>query len=371
VIEPEPLQQVGRTYVLWRGHKLSYFSGCDYFRLSTHPKVLRALTAGLKRFGLNVSASRLTTGNHSLYDELERRLAWFFKVEAALVVPTGYVANLAVAQALSGHYSHALIDEAAHASLRDASKMLECPVLQFKHESPSDLAVAVRRCGPGSRLIVLTDGLFSQDGSVAPIKKYLNVLPQDSSILVDDAHGMGVLGPNGRGAGEQIHAKGRMIQTITLSKALGVYGGAILGSKALRRKILRRSQLFVGCTPLPLPLVSAALQALTILRSDRSLRSRLSRNTNSVRSALLETGIVIPIAPGPIISLLPRDRMAVAKVKGALVKAGVYPPFIQYPGGPKSGYFRFVISSEHTGDQLKALATALIGASNLLVPLRR
>src|SRR5215813_10996451 len=106
--EPETLQQIDRTYVLFRGRKLSYFSGCDYFRLSSHPRVIEAVQNGIRKFGLNVAASRLTTGNHQLYQQLEQALADFFEAQAALVVPTGYLANLVVAQTLAGNFSHAL-----------------------------------------------------------------------------------------------------------------------------------------------------------------------------------------------------------------------------------------------------------------------
>src|SRR5215471_6917902 len=109
VIEPEPLQQVDRTCVYCRGRKLSYFAGCDYFRLASHPEVLGAISAGLKRYGWNVAASRLTTGNHFLYQALEKQLAGFFEAETALLVPSGYVTNLAVAQTLRGQFSHVLI----------------------------------------------------------------------------------------------------------------------------------------------------------------------------------------------------------------------------------------------------------------------
>src|SRR5437870_3658525 len=114
--EPEPLQQLDRTYVRFRDRKLSYFSGCDYFRLASHPKVIAALQAGGRKYGLNVAASRLTTGNHVLYRQLEQRLADFFDAEDALLVSTGYLANLVVAQALARNCSHALIDEKAHPS---------------------------------------------------------------------------------------------------------------------------------------------------------------------------------------------------------------------------------------------------------------
>jgi 8-amino-7-oxononanoate synthase len=366
VIEPEPLQQIDSTYVRWRKRKLSYFSGCDYFRLSSHPRVTRALAEGLKQYGLSVAASRMTTGNHALYRQLEGRLARFFKADAALLVPTGYVANLAAAQALAGNFSHVLIDEFSHPSLWDASKMLECPVLKFGHRSVPDMASALRRCGPGSKPILLTDGMFSRDGSVAPLKEYLKLLPKDAAVLVDDAHGAGVLGEHGGGTVE--HAKvnrRRVILTITLSKALGTYGGAILSSESLRMKLLAKSQLFVGSTPLPLPVANAALQALSSIETDKSFRARLNQNTDYVKNALWKAGAAIPEAPGPIIALQPNNDAAAAKMKRVLLRAGIYPPFIIYPGGSPSGHFRFVISSEHSREQLENLVGVLTGTVRL------
>jgi len=370
VIEPERLQQIDRTYVLWRGRKLSYFSGCDYYRLSSHPKLVRALATGLKEFGLSVAASRLTTGNHALYGELEQRLARFFKTETAVLVSSGYAANLVAAQALAGQFSHALIDDTAHPSLMDASRFLDCPVLKFAHQSATELDSTVRRCGPGSKLILLTDGMFSRDGSVAPLKEYLKVLPPDALVLLDDAHGAGVLGEKGRGTMEHSGASHRrVIQTITLSKAFGAYGGAILGSRSLRTGVLKRSHLFVGSTPLPLPIVSAALEALRIFETDRTLRSRLFEHTLRVRNALERAGLSLPETPGPIIALSAKQSSAAPKLKGALLRARIYPAFIRYPGAPAAGYFRFVISSEHTAAQLENLAGVLIRNAHLVVPI--
>src|SRR5882762_3709702 len=278
--EPLPLQQIDRTFVRLGRRKFSYFSGCDYFRLASHPRVIAALQSGLKKYGLNVAASRLTTGNHILYTNLERQLARFFNAEDALLVSNGYLTNLVVAQALARNFSHALIDERAHLSLFDAARFLDCPLIKFKHRDPLDLAQSVRRCGPGSKLILLTDGMFSHDGSAAPLGHYLSALPKDALILVDDAHGAGVLGQTGKGSLEHCGVdRRRFIQTITLSKAFGVYGGAILATTAVRRRILRHSSLFIGSTPVPLPLASAALEAVHILKTDHTLRRRLTQNT--------------------------------------------------------------------------------------------
>jgi 8-amino-7-oxononanoate synthase len=370
VIEPDPLQQVDRTWVYFRGRKLSYFAGCDYFRLSTHPEVLSALRAGLEDYGWTVAASRLTTGNHLLYKELELQLAQFFQAPTALLVPSGYLTNLAVAQALAGQCSHVLVDEAAHPSLWDAANAFDCPVLSFGHRSAQSLAATVTRCGADARIVMLTDGMFSRDGSVAPLKDYQQVLPRDAMLLVDDAHAAGVLGAKGRGSLEHTGVdRKRVTQTVTLSKAVGTFGGAILGSAALRRKIIDKSHIFVGSTPLPLPIVCATRQALKILRADKTLRSRLFQNTKFVRDGLRSCGLAFPETPGPIVAAKPTSAAAEAKIRTTLLKTAIYPSLISYPGGPPCAYLRFVISSEHTRAQLDNLVAALADSAKLLQPL--
>ena len=233
-----PLQQVDRTHVRYQNRKLSYFGGCDYFRLSSHPAVLAALQAGLKKFGLTVAASRKTTGNHALYEKLEKRLADFFAVPDAVLLSNGYATNLVVAQTLTGNFSHVLIDERAHASLVDAATFFDCPVIRFSSRDAEAVARVVQKIGWRSRPALLTDGVFAHDGELAPLQAYLRLLPRDAAILLDDAHGTGVVGKTGKGTVEQLEApKDRIIQTISLSKAFGVYGGAVLGPRSLCDRI--------------------------------------------------------------------------------------------------------------------------------------
>ncbi len=356
----EPLQQVDRTFVVSGGRKLSYFGGCDYFRLSSHPAVLAAMREGLDRFGLNVAASRKTTGNHPLYEKLERALEAFFGVEAAVLVSNGYVANLVVTQALAGEFTHALIDERAHGSLFDAAALPGCPVLPFKHRDAADARRAARAAGHRARLLVLTDGLFSHSGQVAPLGDYLRLLPKHTVLLVDDAHGAGTLGRLGRGTLEFLGvSEERIIQTVTFSKAFGVYGGAVLGSRRLRDRIVSRSRLFTGNTPLPLPLANAVLTALQVIRADARMRRRLLFNTRYVKAALRSAGFPVPDGPGPIAPIEPRDARHAESLRRRLLAHGIHPPLIRYPGGPASGYFRFAISSEHSAEQLDALARCI------------
>ncbi|HEX3989067.1 MAG TPA: pyridoxal phosphate-dependent aminotransferase family protein [Verrucomicrobiae bacterium] len=343
--------------MIWKNRRLSYFAGCDYFRLASHPEVINAVKVGLAKYGLNVAASRLTTGHHALYDRLEKALADFFGAPAALLVGNGYATNLIVAQGLRGDYSDVLIDARAHASLRDAADILRCPITEFKHRDLNDL---VRRLKGKSRPLVLTDGVFSQDGQIAPLREYLEVLPRGGMILLDDAHSAGVLGANGRGTLEFTKTpRSRIIQTVTLSKAFGVYGGAILCGRAMREKIISGSRMFAGNTPLPLPLANAALASIGILRRDSSLRSRLNENVKYIKDALRSIGMTLPETPAPILAIIPRNRGQTQALRKLLLAHDVFPSFIRYPGGPESGYFRFVISSEHSRGQLDSLIASL------------
>jgi 8-amino-7-oxononanoate synthase len=344
----EPLQQIDRTHVLYRGRKLIYFGGCDYFRLAHDRHVLLAAAKALKAGMLNVAASRITTGNHPLYGQLEAALCVFFKVQSALLTSTGYTANLVTAQAFAGQFSHALIDERAHPSLKDAVHFLDCPVLEYKHRDPLHATQTVARCGRQAKVVLLTDGVFGQDGTLAPLPELLKILPRDATLLLDDAHGAGVLGKRGRGTAEHFSIRDkRIVTTITLSKAFGTYGGAVLGSRSLCNIIVARSNLFGGSTPPPLPFATAACAALATVSASDVMRARLQRNMKLVgRDA-------------PILSVMPRNAGEATRLKKSLLHAGIFPTLIRYPGSPPNGYFRFAVSSEHTPDQIQRLLATL------------
>jgi len=344
----EPLTQIGRVHVQYRGQKLIYFGGCDYYRLAVGSRLRKVVMRAVQQDGLNVAASRVTTGNHSIYEQLEAALKAFFKAGAALVTSTGYTANLVIAQALAGEFSHVLIDERAHASLKDAAQSFNCPVVEYKHRDPIHAAQGVARCGEFARIALLTDGVFAHDGTIAPLPELIRVLPSDGMLLLDDAHGAGVLGNNARGTAEHFSIRDkRMTRSITLSKAFGAFGGAVLGSKEICRKIVSRSRLFAGSTPPPLPLAKAAICALAHVQSNAGLRARMKRNIKLLGRDF------------PITTFLPNSEAEAAHLKRDLLKAGIFPCLIHYPGGPRSAYFRFAISSEHTPKQIERLLAVL------------
>jgi len=358
--EPEPLEMIGDNEVRWRNRKLIHFSGCDYFRLARHPAIASSARRSLEKFGLNVAASRLTTGNRKLYAELEKKLAAFVGAETAVVLPNGYLAPVVAAQALSGEFSHVFIDELSHAALVDAARMLDCPLKIFPHKDLPRVARLVAKLPGGSRPILFTDGMFAHDGSVAPLSEYSKLLLPAGMILVDDAHGAGVLGARGRGTLEHTGVnRTRIIQCATLSKAFGSYGGVVFGTRALRNKIVTHSHAFAGSTPLPPPLAGAAIEALEILQHEPRRRERLFHNVSHLRAQLLQSGWEIAETPGPIVRLPFLNSAQDTDLKKRLLAAGIYPPFIKYGKVSALGFFRFVISSEHTPRHLDKLARVL------------
>ena len=230
---PQSIQPVDATHVRYRGRRLVYFGGCDYYRLARHPHLLKAHARAAARDGLGTGASRMTTGNHPAHDALEAELKKFFDCETATVIGDGYLANIALGQALGSGakaFDALLIDEYAHLSLRDAAKFVGCPVVTYRHCDGDDLAKRLAKRKNDRQILLLTDGVFGATGRITPIANLAKVLPRGSVVWVDDAHGAGVLGDRLRGTVEHVAPSGfkgrELIQSTTLSKAFGSYGGA-------------------------------------------------------------------------------------------------------------------------------------------------
>jgi 7-keto-8-aminopelargonate synthetase-like enzyme len=355
------LRQVSPTEVEWRGRRLAYFGGSDYFRLSWHPQVRAAVATAQAEEGHNVAASRMTTGNHPLYGELERSLAKFFGAPAALVTATGYTAPLVAAQALAGLVTHVIVDERAHNCLKDAARLSGVEVISFAHRNIAALAQAIRATGRRAQPVVFTDGLSPLDGTVPPLADYLAVLPANAWLLVDDAHGVGTLGKRGRGVLEVLGKRDpRVLLTLTLSKAFGAYGGAVLGPKWLRERMVAHSGIYSGSTPLPPPLAAAAQTALALLHgSGESLRARLRANTLVVKEAFRATHPDWLARPGPTFTVSFCEPRKQEQLRRRLLAADIYPTLIRYRNGPADCFFRFAIASEHTPRQLTALRDVL------------
>ncbi len=358
---PATLTVEGQSRVVYRGRALTFFGGCDYLRLSTHPAVVEAARDAAVR-GLGVAASRLTTGNDPSLAACERELARFFQAEACALTATGYMANLALGQTLAGRFTHALMDERAHVSLRDAAALMGASVREFRHIHVDALEKAFLELPSGARAVVMTDGMFPLDGVVPPLAAYWNRLGPNVEWWIDDCHAAGTLGKRGRGSIEY-HGGTRkgVYQIITLSKALGAFGGAILSDPQTVQALWRKSRSFAGSSPPPLPLVAAARQSLRILALESERLKRLQDNRLWVKQRLREAGILDAISPGPMFLVTPKSTSDRLRIRRRLLASRIHPPYIHYPGAPAGGAFRFAVSSEHRPEELAQLVEALTG----------
>ncbi len=330
------------------------------------------MVQSIKHHGGSVGASRVTTGNHPLYLELESRLASFFGFQSATLVSSGYASSLIAVQALTTPPARVVMDEKSHSSLRLAAGFLEVPSYSFAHRDTEDFHRRLRERGEGSATLVLTDGLFSFSGAVPDLTQYAKGLGAGDVLLVDDAHGAGVIGPRGRGVldSKPRLSPNQLILTLTLSKAFGVHGGVILSSRAFQANIHQKSHFFAGHTPPPLHTAAGTLAAIDIFESEGEiLRGRLAETVNRLRMALRHGGLDVPPHPGPVVGLIPKSRAASRRLRQSLLDASIYPPLVVYPGAPLGGYYRFAFSSEHGPAQLDLLARVLLRHKSCLGPM--
>jgi 8-amino-7-oxononanoate synthase len=362
-VGPE-LRFLDRTQVLFEGKPYLFFGGTDYHRLASHPEVVTACRMEAERGGLSCAGSRITTGNHSLYERLEEELAAFLGTREATLCSGGYLSNAVALEALADDAWRFFLDSGAHVSLASPVRGYGPErVCSFRHSDPGDLMDQIRNgLRPGERPLVLTDGVAPADGELAPLAEYWEaVRDRGGLLLVDDAHGIGTVGPRGQGAPRAAGLPASaFVQTGTLSKALGTFGGLVVGPAGLAAKVLERSQAFVGATPIPPPLAAAAIRSIEILRANPGMIDGLQERTARTRARLASMGFAVGSSPAPIVSVSHRDVAKNERLRLRLLEHGIYPPLIRdYPGSPPGGHFRFALSSAHTAQDVERLLEAV------------
>lgn len=353
------LRFLDRTKVLHEGKPYLFFGGTDYHRLSSHPDVLRAVQEVAHSGGLSCAGSRTTTGNHPLLAELERRLAKFLSAGAAVTCASGYLSNAMALEAVAGEFQRFFIDGSAHSSLTGpAGRLPREAVVTFKHADPEDLERLLKgNLRPGERPLVLTDGVVPVDGELPPLGAYWGLVGEvGGALLVDDAHGIAVVGPGGKGSPAEAGLPAEsFIQAGTLSKGLGTFGGVVAGPAALAGKIAEKSPTFVGATPIPPPLAAAAIRSIEILQANPGLLASLRTRALRVRERVRALGFRVPASPAPILSVTHHDTGKNLRLRSLLLERGIYPTFTNYPGSSPGGHFRFAISSAHTEEEIDLL----------------
>ncbi len=360
------------------GREYLYFAGTGYLGLQAHPAVIAAAATAVQRFGVHSATTRTGFGNSPPVLEVEQRAAEILGAEAACYLVTGYAGNFVIAAAMRSEVDVAFIDEAAHDCLHEAVRWLDLarPAIAFRHRDVGHLVDLLRReLSRGQRPLVMTDGVFAASGRLAPLEEYLVVL-QDfigAKLLVDDAHGIGVLGTQGRGslelaniASQQINVMNdtrngaAVLQSVTLSKAFGGHGGAIAGSRGFLEHASRASGWFRGSSAPAAAVAGATAMALEIFQNQPGLRLTLRENIAYARGRLRQLGLSIDALPSSIISFELANAQEMQRVQRDLLATGVAIAHTRdYAGANTDGMLRIAIFATHTRPMIDQLTATL------------
>jgi 8-amino-7-oxononanoate synthase len=339
------------------GRRLLSFSCNDYLNFSQHPQIIAAAIEAIKRYGVGAGASRLVTGNHPLYDELETRLARLKGSETACVFGSGYLANTGIIPAVAGPDDLILVDELAHACIHAGAKLSGAQVHLYRHCDPShaESLLAQHRAGK-KRAVVATDGVFSMDGDIAPLATLSELARRfDAWLLSDDAHGLGVVG-GGRGSAFVNGAAQSPIdvplQAGTLSKAVGAYGGYLCASRAVIDLMRTRARTFIYSTGLPPAIVAAAIAALELIERDPAYAAEPLR-----KARLFTRALNLPEAQSAIVPVIVGDAAAALAASDLLRENGFLVVAIRPPTVPAgTARLRFAFTARHEDSDIARLA---------------
>ena len=350
-----------------RGGKwLVNFGSNDYLGLAADPRVIEAARQAAERFGWGAGGSPLVAGWTEAHEELTAALARFAHNEAALLFPTGYAANLGAISALVGRGDAVYADRLSHACLIDGARLSGATLRVFPHnDAPALAAILDRDRNRFRRALVVTEGVFSMDGDLAPLTELADVADQfGAMLLVDEAHGTGVFGPDGRGAASACGVADRVhVHVGTLSKALGSCGGFVTGSSRLVDWLLNHARTQIFSTALPAAAAAAATRALAISQEEPWRRDRVHALSSRLRAALRAAGFDVGKSAGPIVPWIlgaPESALAVAE---RLALCRLFVPAIRPPTVPAgTSRLRISLNAAHTDDDLDALISALHSA---------
>ncbi|HJS29927.1 MAG TPA: glycine C-acetyltransferase [Anaerolineales bacterium] len=331
--------------------KVLNFCSNNYLGLANHPKLVAAAGAAAEEFGVGPAAVRSIAGTMSLHLELERRLARFKGVSAAITFQSGFTANLGTIPALVGRGDAIFSDELNHASIIDGSRLSRAEIVRYAHCSPEDLDRQLRqRRTEFGRALVITDGVFSMDGDVAPLDRICEVAnAHDAILMVDDAHGEGVLGTGGRGIVDHFGLHGKVdVEVGTLSKAFGAVGGVVAGDPLIVEWLRQRGRPFLFSSAMTAPDVAACLAGLDLLEESTELVDRLWENTAYFREEMGKLGFDTGSSTTPIIPVMLGEAPLAQAFSKSLFDAGVFAMAIGFPTVPQGkARIRVMISAAH------------------------
>jgi 8-amino-7-oxononanoate synthase len=347
--------------VVLDGREVITLGSNNYLGLSTHPKVIEAAADAVREYGTGASGSRLLTGNIQLYNNLEAKIAEVKGTEATLVFSSGYLANIGAIPVLAGDGDLILSDALNHASIIDGCRLSKARTQIYRHRDIDHLESLLTQSATFGRKLIVTDGVFSMDGDIAPLPEICDLAERyNAMVMVDDAHSFGVLGKSGGGTVEHFGLENQdIIQMGTLSKAIGGLGGYVAGSRMLIDLLINRARSFIFSTGLPPATLAAASAAIDAMCSTPELRRRLFSNTRHLTTALSEAGFQLLPSKTQILPLIVGSAEVTSKFAEMLLDYGVYAPAVRPPTVPEgTGRLRISAMATHTTEDMTAAIDA-------------
>ncbi|OHB67364.1 MAG: hypothetical protein A2V70_06520 [Planctomycetes bacterium RBG_13_63_9] len=375
------MQSPPGPYTVIDGRRYLYFSGTGYLGLQGHPEVIRAGCQAMQEWGVGSATSRKGFGNTPPTLDVERRAAEFFGSDDTFYFMSGYVGNNILVLLLQDAFDAVLVDEMSHYCVFEAARLSGRPTFRFRHRDPLDLAQCLKaNLKPSQRPLLLSDGVFAARGGIATVTDYRDVLLNypGAMISLDDAHAVGVLGPNGRGTFE--HAglfdarlncdlpdgsssppdEPSLYVCGTLSKAVGGFGGIIPGTSRFIERLKATSHYYNGASALPVAVAAATARALELIRDDPDMRTRLWRNVAAVKAGLRQMGLDVDDTPVPIICLTIGDAENMQRIHAGLINREILVPYkATYSGLGPEGALRLAVFATHTEEMIAQLLDAL------------
>ncbi len=338
------------------GREVINLASNNYLGLTTHPKLIEAALAATRKYGVGSGAVRTISGTMSLHMELEERIARFKNVEACVVFQSGFAANAGTVSAILGPDDHIVSDELNHASIIDGCRLSKAKIHVFPHK---DVAAAERilqelTSASGHKLLI-TDGVFSMDGDIGPLPGLAKAAETYGAIMmVDDAHASGVLGRNGRGTVDHFNVHGRVhVQVGTLSKAIGVLGGYVCGSRDLIQFLYHRARPFLFSTSHPPAVAASCLAAFDVLEQEPERIQNLWDNTKYFKQGLASAGFNTGMSETPITPVIVGEAKTAHQLSAALFDEGVLATGIGFPTVPEGkARVRTIVTATHTRQEL-------------------
>ncbi|MCS7462880.1 glycine C-acetyltransferase [Paenibacillus doosanensis] len=357
------------TWMTLNGRRVLQMSSNNYLGLTGHPGLKEAAIAAIREYGAGSGSVRTITGTLRIHDELERELAAFKGTEAALVFQSGFTANQGVLASILGPDDVVISDELNHASIIDGIRLTKSDRKIYAHKDMDQLEAILKQSGGYKKRVIVTDGVFSMDGDIAPLPAIVELAEAyDAFVYVDDAHASGVLGTNGKGTTDHFGLNGRVhIQIGTLSKAVGVVGGYVACEQVLKNYLIHKARPFLFSTSQTPAVAASCLAAVRVLRQSGELIAKLWDNAAYFRAGVQALGFDTGASETPIIPVIIGSPAKTMRFSDLLLEEGVFAQGIVYPTvAMDKGRVRFIVTAGHTRADLDFALNALERASRKL-----